>query len=252
MRATTPAPGPMPGSSFTVTPVWTSLVLAGYLVYTWRAGRPLSPLWTFPVRRWSMGLATLTVAAVTLAIAMPTGERTHADLLRITFIAFVGEELVFRGLVWDIVETAARRITSSPDRLTVILTGSLFALSHAQYHDFRPSAVMAGQIGYTLVAGLVLGWARLRSRGLPGPNPHTRDWQRVAEARVPFASVGSGSESTTSSVAHLTDPSLAEGVGVNDRSRQVEQHSSNGICRAVSAGSVPAAASGSALHSSGP
>lgn len=161
--------GVMPGSLFTVTSVWTSLVLAGYLVYTRRAGRPLSPLWTFPVRRWSMGLATLTVAAVTLAIAMPPGERTHADLLRITFIAVVGEELVFRGLVWDIVETAARRITSSPDRLTVILTGSLFALSHAQYHDFRPSAVMAGQIGYTLVAGLVLGWARLRSRGLPVP-----------------------------------------------------------------------------------
>lgn len=158
----------VPGSTFLVTGVWTSVVLAGFLAYTERTGRPLSPLWTLPPGPRSAVLATLAIAAVALAIAMPPAGRTHADLFRITVVAVIGEELVFRGLVWDLIARATRQ-TGSLDRLTVILSAVLFAVSHAQYHDFRLSAAMAGQVGYTLVAGLVLGWARLRSGGLPSP-----------------------------------------------------------------------------------
>ena len=161
--------GVIGGSLFTATSVWAAIVLAGHAVHARLTGRPLTAVWTLPVRGWSMGLAALAVAAVSLAIALPPEDRTHVDLIRITCIAVIGEEVVFRGLLWDVIECAAGRISSSPDRLTVILTSILFAFSHAQYHDFRPSTGMAAQIGYTAVAGLLLGWARLRSRGLPVP-----------------------------------------------------------------------------------
>jgi len=55
----------------------------------------------------------------------------------------------------------------------VVVTSVLFAVAHVQYNGFRATTVLAGQLGYTVLAGLFLGWVRDRTdRLLPGALLH--------------------------------------------------------------------------------
>lgn len=97
---------------------------------------------------------------------MPPAGRDGVDLVRITIIGVIGEEALFRGLIWDLVQSLAHCRQRSPDLVTLAVTSVLFAVSHAQYGGFRLTPVLAGQLAYTLVAGVVLGWARGRTGSL--------------------------------------------------------------------------------------
>jgi membrane protease YdiL (CAAX protease family) len=153
-------PASLPGVLLVRTAVWTVVVVAAHAGWARRGGRPATAAWAFPLAWGWLLLAVVAVVAVVLAVVLPPAGRSHADLVRITVIGVVGEEVLFRGLLWDVAQRVGQRVGRWPDPATLTLTTVLFALSHLQYNGFRLTLGLAGQVGYALVAGVVLGWAR--------------------------------------------------------------------------------------------
>jgi len=81
----------------------------------------------------------------------------HGDLLRIAIVGALGEEVLFRGMLWDLAQRAGGWL----DPGTLAATSVLFAVSHLQYNGFRLTLAAAGQVGYALAADVVLGWLRV-------------------------------------------------------------------------------------------
>ena len=151
---------------FVVTAIWAALGLAGHAALVRCTGRSLAAAWALPTAGWSALLTAVAVAAVTASIMWPPAHQSHIDLVRITIVGVVGEEVLFRGLVWDVTQTAAARGGRWPDFAALALTTVLFAVAHLQYDGFRLTAALAGQVGYALVAGVALGWARGKTGSL--------------------------------------------------------------------------------------
>jgi len=149
--------------------LWAGAVVVAYAAWTRHEGRPAGSEWAFPVTWWSVQLAAAAVAAVVFAILLPPAGRSHADLLRITIVGVIGEEALFRGLLGDVMQSMRHREGRWPDAATLALTSVLFAIAHVQYDGFRMTLALADQVGYTLAAGLVLGWARGSSGSITPP-----------------------------------------------------------------------------------
>lgn len=75
-------------------------------------------------------------------------------ILPVVIIGPIGEELLFRGVVLPWFAEWMRPL------LAILLSGALFAVLHLYYGPF---------VVVLLVHGVVLGWVRLRSRGLKAP-----------------------------------------------------------------------------------
>lgn len=162
-----------PQHLFAATTVWAAVVLVIYALYLRRGRRPFVAMWSLP-RAWSsMLLVAVPAVLVGAAIAFGPHTRSHLDLVRITVLGVVGEEVVFRGLLWSLIGDLTQCTGRRSDRATLIVTSVLFAVSHVQYGGFRFSPGLAAQIGYTLIAGLALGWIRGRAASLaPGTLLH--------------------------------------------------------------------------------
>jgi membrane protease YdiL (CAAX protease family) len=162
-------PAGVPQRPFAVAVTWAALGVAGYLACAARTGRPPRAAWALPGGRWPVLLAAVALAAVTAAAVWPPAHRSHLDMVRITIVGVIGEEVIFRGLAWDAVQAAAGRAGRWPDARTLALTSVLFAVAHLQYDGFRLTWALGGQIGYALAAGVALGWARGKTGSLVPP-----------------------------------------------------------------------------------
>jgi membrane protease YdiL (CAAX protease family) len=164
-------PDTTPRALLVRTGVWTAAALAGYAAYRAARRRSLRPLWRLgqpaPPR---IAALTAAVALVGVAICVPPYDRSHLDLIRIAVIGVAGEEALFRGLLWDITDDLVPTDTEHARvGFTLGVTTALFALNHLQYAGFSLDLGLAAQLGYTAVAGLVLGLLRLRTGGLVWP-----------------------------------------------------------------------------------
>lgn len=159
-------PSAVPQAVFVRFVVWTVLVLAGYATYRLAVRhRSLRPLWEPGGSRPAAIVAgAVTATMVMLAIALPPAPQTRLDILRITVVGVIGEEVLFRGLLWEFVDDTHRR---RPHMLW--MTTVLFAINHVQYDGFHLTQSLVGQLGYTAVAGLILGVVRWRTGTLVWP-----------------------------------------------------------------------------------
>lgn len=159
--------GTQPSELFARFALWTAVVLLGYVAYRRFMPSPPPAWWRGAGRMAAMVVTATAMVLVVTAVALPADDRTRLDLLRITMVGVLGEEVLFRGLVWDAVARTAPCRRS--DLLALGVTSGLFSLAHLQYHGFALTTEAVGQLGYTLVAGVVLGWLRLRTGGLALP-----------------------------------------------------------------------------------
>jgi membrane protease YdiL (CAAX protease family) len=168
-------PDPTPEPPLVRTTAWAAVMLGAYTVYRGRRRRrPALPLWqSASPSGWfattvATAVAALVVGAVAIAVAIPPPGRTHLDLIAITVVAVAGEEALFRGLLWEMVDDALPP-SRSHTPLLLGLTTVLFAVTHLQYADFHLTSTAVAQLGYTSVAGLALGLLRLRTGTLLWP-----------------------------------------------------------------------------------
>lgn len=104
-----------------------------------------------------------------LAILFPSPKHDHLDMLYIVGIAVIGEEALFRGLLWVLI--GDRLENSSFFRLsgTIWLTALAFGIMHFQYHHFQVHFASILQVLYSFGVGLALGIIRLRTKSVIWP-----------------------------------------------------------------------------------
>lgn len=106
------------------------------------------------------------VALAGLAILSAEPKYNRLDMLCIVGITVVGEEILFRGLLWDI----ANHLNSDYHFLglpgTIWMTTLAFGMMHFQYNHFQVNLASITQFAYTFIAGLALGVIRQRTQSI--------------------------------------------------------------------------------------
>jgi membrane protease YdiL (CAAX protease family) len=142
--------------------LWTMFVLISYSVIsqvTTRRPMPRSIRWT-PRSRWSVVAPAVTGVLAGLAILFPSPKHDRLDMLYIVAVAVVGEEVLFRGLLWDLVDGRAGAGSVVGLSGTVWLTALAFGVMHVQYHHFQVDRASVVQAAYAFAVGLGLGAIR--------------------------------------------------------------------------------------------
>ncbi|MBN2379584.1 CPBP family intramembrane metalloprotease [candidate division WOR-3 bacterium] len=146
--------------------IWSALMLGIHLAYTHVVKK--EPVFSdYRIRVRSAPAIILIVGAAiigSLSLIFPQPEATRLDVLSALSFGIIGEEALFRGIIWDMLErwvTGKRRFIALS--LTGWATAVLFSLAHLQYHDFRIDIWVAIQLGQTFIAGIILGAVRERT-----------------------------------------------------------------------------------------
>jgi membrane protease YdiL (CAAX protease family) len=145
--------------------LWTTAILSSYVVYSWLTSHEVVP---HPVRwslntEWSVVAPAVVGILVVLAVLFPSPRHTRSDMLYIVAVAVIGEELLFRGLLWDLVDgwTGDRCLLGLP--VTMWLTALAFGVMHLQYHHFHLHQASIVQATYSFPVGMALGAIRERT-----------------------------------------------------------------------------------------
>jgi membrane protease YdiL (CAAX protease family) len=149
---------------------WTPLMLVLHCLYRSLVLRKtLLPLYRIAVRTRAVSLI-LAGAAVLMALAIlfPSPKHSISDMLYIIGIGVAGEEILFRGLLWDMADNYLVNHSSRFLHLsgTVWLTALAFGVMHFQYHNFRIDFASVFQVFYSVIIGLFLGVIRLRTESI--------------------------------------------------------------------------------------
>jgi membrane protease YdiL (CAAX protease family) len=146
--------------------IWSALMLGLHLIYT-RMVKKEPILSDYHIRIRSP-LAIIVIAATAIlvgfSLVFPQPEATRLQVVSSLSFAIVGEESLFRGIIWDMLEryvTGKRRFIGLS--ATGWATAALFSLAHLQYHNFHLDPEIAIQLGYTFIAGITLGVVRERT-----------------------------------------------------------------------------------------
>lgn len=123
-----------------------------------------------PNRRFIVSLSALWLglwlsASVAAAFAMgywPTYARGWPAILAFIVFGPIGEELLFRGMIFERV----RRIWANSARPAIWISTIAFSLHHIQLHRLPLDGAALAQIGFTLPMGLVFAQLRERSGSL--------------------------------------------------------------------------------------
>ena len=99
-----------------------------------------------------------------LAILFPSPKHDRFDMLYIIAIAVIGEEVLFRGLLWDIVNRWTGDTYFLRLSCTIWLTALTFGVMHLQYHRFQIHLASIVQTMYSFVVGIMFGLIRQRSK----------------------------------------------------------------------------------------
>jgi membrane protease YdiL (CAAX protease family) len=111
---------------------------------------------------WTIGTA---VAVLGFRVWTPTlGFHRAADWVAFLGTGLLAEELLFRGAVFHLAAQAL-----GDERRALWASAILFALAHAQYHAFRPSAALFAQVLYTLPMGLAYAFLRKQTGSIWPP-----------------------------------------------------------------------------------
>lgn len=81
-------------------------------------------------------------------------------MLYIVVVAVIGEEILFRGLLWDLSKAYLGDKIFLHLSDTVWLTGLAFGLMHLQYHHFQIHLASVVQMSYSFGIGLLFGVIR--------------------------------------------------------------------------------------------
>jgi membrane protease YdiL (CAAX protease family) len=123
-----------------------------------------------PNRRFVISLSALWLglwlsASVVVAFAVgywPTYARGWPAILAFVVFGPIGEELLFRGLIFE----RARRLWANSARPAIWISMIAFSLHHIQLHRLPLDGAALAQIGFTLPMGLVFAQLRERSGSL--------------------------------------------------------------------------------------
>jgi membrane protease YdiL (CAAX protease family) len=120
---------------------------------------------------WTVGTA---IALLWAKVWTPTvGFRDAADYVAFLGTGLLGEELIFRGILFGVASTVLPDAPGSRLGPIVWASAVLFAGAHVQYHHFRLSPAAAMQVLYTLPMGLVLAFIRKHTGSIwPGTAVH--------------------------------------------------------------------------------
>jgi membrane protease YdiL (CAAX protease family) len=154
----------LPGSSWLARAALPSALVALALYLEIRPARPLArpaanTPWPAVLRISFMWLVVWLLCAI--AYALVRGEwRAYAAggaaLVAFVILGPLGEELLFRGTIFEL----AQRQFPSSTWVPVVLSTVLFSAHHLQLHDFHVTPFVLLQLAFTLPMGLV--FARLR------------------------------------------------------------------------------------------
>lgn len=109
---------------------------------------------------------SVVVILIGLAILFPSPKHDRFDMLYIVAIGVIGEEVLFRGLLWDLIDgwtgdTYFLRLSG-----TIWLTALAFGVMHLQYHQFQIHLSSIVQVSYSFAVGILLGAIRQRTRSI--------------------------------------------------------------------------------------
>lgn len=146
-------------------------MLIAYLAHTWLKTRkpvPASIHWTIH-SKWSPIIPTIAVVLSRLAVLFPSPKHDRLDMLYIVAIGVIGEEIFFRGLLWDFIDHRTSDTYFLRLSITVWLTALLFGVMHLQYHHFQIHLASIFQTIYSSGVGLILGVIRQRTKSVVPP-----------------------------------------------------------------------------------
>ena len=125
---------------------------------------------TFPVV--ALVLLWLLPAAYAVLIAkvwVPSLPR-WIDVVAFMLTGLLAEELLFRGVVFQVVLRCARSVVpTSAWAAAVLVSAGFFAVQHLQYHGFQLTPAAAVQIAYTFGMGVVFGLLREKTGSIWPP-----------------------------------------------------------------------------------
>lgn len=163
-------PDTVPDTTLARMLLWTPLMLILHCLYRSLVLRKTLLLpYRIAIRTRMVALILAGVAIlVAIAIWLPSPRHDRSDMLYIIGIGVAGEEILFRGLLWDmaddyLVNDGARFLHLSG---TVWLTALAFGVMHFQYHNFRIHFGSVFQVLYSFIIGLFLGVIRLRTESV--------------------------------------------------------------------------------------
>jgi len=144
---------------------WTLLTLTLYSAYacaTTQESVPGSLHWDADPRR-SLAMSAVVAILAGLAVLLPSPGHDRLDMLYIVAIAVVGEEVLFRGLLWDLIDGWSGRAGFLNLSGRIWLTALAFGLMHLQYHRFQLHRASIAQSTYSFAVGIGLGVLRQRT-----------------------------------------------------------------------------------------
>ena len=146
----------------------TSLIACGMLCFSFGRRSLQAPLTSAPWRviliaaiSWLGGGVLALFAFHVWTPLLPT----WIDIVSFLGTGLLGEELLFRGAVFEL----AKKTFGQPGRLPVAAIGissALYGVQHLGYHGWHFSAAALTQVGYTIMFGVLLGLLRAWSGSL--------------------------------------------------------------------------------------
>jgi membrane protease YdiL (CAAX protease family) len=109
---------------------------------------------------WIILVPIMVTSLIGLAILFPSPKHDRSDMLYIVATAPLGEEVLFRGLLWSLATGYLGDKSFLHLSNTIWLTALGFGLMHLQYHHFQIHLASIMQMSYSFAAGLILGLIR--------------------------------------------------------------------------------------------
>jgi membrane protease YdiL (CAAX protease family) len=121
----------------------------------WRSIRSLSLRWLMV---WLLG----SVGAAVVKGGWYASAHGWSEIFAFLLFAPIGEEILFRGLVFELAEQALPSRPNAP----ILLSTLFFSLHHFELHHFQATPAALLQVGFTLPMGFAFGYLRRQSGSL--------------------------------------------------------------------------------------
>ena len=138
---------------------WALLILSIYSGFAWVTTGHVaaqSLCWRMD-GRGPVGAAAAAVLLAGLAVLFPSPEHSWLDMLYIVAVGVIEAEILFRGLIWDVLDDSSGRVDVLGLRGTAWLTSLAFGVMHLQYHVFLVHQRSIVQMSYSFAVGVGLG-----------------------------------------------------------------------------------------------